>query len=213
MNIIECKQGSDEWFQARLGKVSTSHFSDVLAKGKLKKDGTYSPSKSRHDYMLKLATEVTDGVTEPTFKNGYMKWGNETEEGAREHYEALYDVEVKQVGFCQLNDWVGCSPDGLIGDNGGLELKCPKGTTHNNYILTKIQKLPQAYYSQVQGSMWVTGRKWWDWASYNPRNKYKPIYSIRVLRDEKYIENLKIEVNKFVAKLQEMINELTNTAF
>ena len=202
MKVYDCQQGSDEWFNVRLGKITASHFSDVMAKG---------TSKTRKDYMIKLATERLTGLPEASYSNAYMEWGIENEPAAREYYETLYGVQVEQVGFAELNEWVGCSPDGLVGKDGLVEIKCPKSTTHVSTILNN--KMQTCYTAQVQGQIWVMERKWCDWISFDPRVTSNPLFMVRVQRDEKYIAVLELEVEQFIKELKVMIEKLTKTEF
>lgn len=195
-------QGSDEWYKIRLGKVTASNFSKVLAKGQ---------GKTRKAYMLKLAAERLTGESQESYSNGSMDWGTEHEDEARRHYEAINGVTVDQVGFVELNEDVGASPDGLIGEDGGLEQKCPLTTTHLEYIMAN--KAPSVYVPQIQGTMWVTGRKWWDFASYDPRMKSNKMFKIRVHRDQEYIDNLQYEVDKFVKELKILVDSIGSSPF
>ena len=168
MKVYNCQQGSPEWDKVRLGLVTASHFSDVLNK-----------KTSRRTYMYRLLGERLSGVPYEAYSNKVMERGIEVEAEARTYYEALYGP-VEQVGFVQRNEDVGCSPDGLIGNDGGLEIKCPFPATHARYIIEN--QLPSNYKPQVQGSMWVTGRQWWDFVSFDPRVKSRPLWKIRVYR-------------------------------
>ena len=202
MKVIDCIQGTDEWFEARLGKVSASNFSSVLAGG---------AGKTRNAYMRKLVAEVLTGLPQATYSNEAMLRGIETEAEAREYYATLNNCEVVQVGFCELNENVGCSPDGLVGDDGLLEIKCPDTTTHIETILK--DKMQTTYIPQVQGQIWVTGRKWCDYVSYDPRMKVKKFFCKRIERDEKYIMVLEVGINQFVIELKAMIEKLTVNPF
>ena len=195
MKIHNCEQGSPEWFAVKCGKISASHFGDVLCKG-----------AGRRQHMLRVLSERMSGETHPAFCNGAMDKGSELEPQAREYYSQLFG-EVQQVGFVELNDYVGCSPDGLIGYEGGQEIKCPFPSTHIDYILKN--KLPAIYVPQVQGSLWVTGCTWWDFISYCPKIKDRPYWHIRVERDEKYIVNLASEVDRFIADMKELESKIT----
>ncbi|MFA7100682.1 MAG: lambda exonuclease family protein [Bacilli bacterium] len=195
-------QGSDAWFDVKRGKVSASNFADVLAKGQ---------GKTRRAYMLRLVAERLTGQTEPTYTNQFMEDGKEREDEARAYYEGVNDCQVEQVGFIELNEDIGCSPDGLIGEEGGLEIKCPKSTTHIEYILQGV--LPSEYRPQVQGNLWVTGRKWWDFVSYDPRVINSPYFCVRVGRDEDCIKNIESEVNRFIEDMQKMIKEIKERTF
>ena len=202
MKIIDCIQGSPEWHAAKLGVASASNFSKILAKGQ---------GKTRKAYMLRLAAEILSSEPQETYSNAAMERGIEIEPQAREYYEGLNGVKVEQVGFCKLDDNIGCSPDGLVGTDGGIEIKCPNTTTHITYILA--DKLPSEYVAQVQGSLWVTDRKWWDFTSFDPRLKGRPFWSIRVERDEAYINKLAIEVNQFIIELEELIAGISSNPF
>lgn len=200
MKIIDCVQGSEEWFAARLGKVTASEFHKVLNK-----------KTGRGLYMRKLAAERLTGITEDSFHNPIMDNGSDTEAEAKECYETIYHEKVKQVGFVELNEWIGASPDGLIGEEGTIEVKCPLGSTHIDYITRN--KMPAVYIPQVQGELWVTGRKWCDFVSYVPRLSSRPLWSVRIQRDEEYIRNLEAATNVFVAELKELIAKVDAGAF
>ncbi len=195
MQIIECIQGSEEWFKARLGKVTASCFSDVLSNG-----------TGRKTYMMRLVAERLTGIPQNTYTNAIMERGSEIEPQARVYYEELNECKVEQVGFVACDGDIGCSPDGLVGNDGGVEIKCPNTTTHIETILQA--KMPTKYKSQVQGSMWVTGRKWWDWISFDPRLTQHPFFCIRVFRDEKEIMVISKAVEYFVKELNEIIDKV-----
>ena len=185
--IIYCEQRRDEWFRARLGIVTASHFSDVLNKG-----------SGRKTYMMKLLAEINTGEPEIEYHNKFMDNGIETEPLAMEYYEGLKKVKIERVGFVRFGE-IGASPDGLIGSDGGLEIKCPIPSTHLGYIIDG--KLPTKYAPQVQGSMLVTGRNWWDFLSFNPLCK-PAHWCIRVKRDEQYINKLREACELFIFELK-----------
>lgn len=190
MEIINIEQGTKEWLDARKGIITGSRFKDIVTplKGDL--------SKSSISYMHELIAERM-GATVDFFQNSHMQRGNELEPYARSAYEFIKDCKVEQVGFCLDNSKLfGVSPDGLIGEDGGIEIKCPKETTHISYLVDGI--LPLIYKPQVQGSMWVTGRKWWDFMSYHPE---LPPLIIRVERDEEYIKNMEENIIKFAKEM------------
>ena len=135
----------------------------------------------------------------------------EVEAYAREYYEAINKCKVEQVGFIELDDYIGCSPDGLVGDDGLIEIKCPNSTTHIDTLLT--QKVPTGYIKQMQGQMWVSGRQWCDFVSFDPRVKDRPFWSKRVMRDDKIIAELEIGIDMFVREMMTMENELNKSAF
>jgi len=199
-------QGSDAWFDLRLGKVTTSNFTDATSAGR----GS-APSVTRKKYMLKLIAERMTGLPEESYSNKAMEWGSETEHGACEYYEALNNVSVRHVGFIERDEDVGCSPDGLVGDPGMLEIKCPYSTTHLGWILA--DKMPAEYIKQVQGQLWVAERDWCDFVSYDPRVKQRRYFCKRVYRDEDYIKELHIKIVMFVNEMKEMYERLTRCPF
>ena len=205
MNIIEaCEQGSDSWHKIRLGKITASRVKDVLTKGR----GT-SPSKTSESYMMELIAEILTGNSKPFFENDAMRWGTETEPQARAMYAVNNDfVDVKEVAFVEHNEQVGISPDGLIGDDGLLEIKCPNTTTQLKRALSDDYSAD--YKAQIQMQLWVTEREWCDFLSFDPRLDCSAGYlQQRVYRDEEYIEEMKVKVYAFVEKMNELINILT----
>lgn len=205
MNIIEtCEQGSVEWLSLRLGKITASRVKDVLTKGR----GT-SPSKTAESYMMELIAEILTGNSKPFFENDAMRWGTETEPQARAMYAVNNDfVDVKEVAFVEHNEQVGISPDGLIGDDGLLEIKCPNTTTQLKRALSDDYSAD--YKAQIQMQLWVTEREWCDFLSFDPRLECEAGYlQQRVFRDEEYIEEMKVKVYAFVEKMNELINILT----
>ena len=203
MIIHECQQGSPEWFAVRLGMVTASNFATAISKGK----GS-AASVGRKKLMVKLAVERERGtpLLEESYSNKAMEQGSETEQEAREYYEDLHGP-VLQVGFIERDEDVGCSPDGLVGDDGMLEIKCPFSTTHAQYILAG--KMPTDYIAQVQGQLWVAERKWCDFFSFDPRSRRKKVFRVRVYRDENYIKDLHIKIIMFVNDMKEMYEKLT----
>jgi len=187
-NIIYCEQGTPEWFTFRLGRVTASHFSDVLSTG-----------STRKTYLMKLLAERMTGEPLETFSAKWMEEASETEPQARDYYAELNGVGVEQVGFIELGDDIGCSPDGLVGDDGMVQIKCPFPSTHLGYILKGT--LPSQYKAQVQGELWVADRQWSDFISFDARVKSRPYWSVRVLRDETYIKELEAAVTKFADEL------------
>jgi putative phage-type endonuclease len=205
MNIIEtCEQGSIEWLSLRLGKITASRVKDVLTKGR----GT-SPSKTSESYMMELIAEILTGSSKPFFENDAMRWGTETEPQARAMYAVNNDfVDVKEVAFVEHNEQIGISPDGLIGDYGLLEIKCPNTTTQLKRALSDDYSAD--YKAQIQMQLWVTEREWCDFLSFDPRLECSAGYlQQRVFRDEEYIEEMKEKVYAFVEKMNELINILT----
>ena len=200
IKIIDCIQGSDEWFDAKRGMMSASNFSKILNKG-----------SGRGLYMRRLAGERLTGETQETYSNGNMEAGIELEAAAREYYEELNSCEVEQVGFVKMSDWIGCSPDGLVSDDGLIEIKSVLPSTHINNILRA--KMPTEHIPQVQGQLFVTGRKWCDWISFCPAIKVRPFFCVRISRDGKYVNVLEIAISQFVTELQGMIKKINETRF
>ena len=197
MQIINMEQGSQEWLELRKGVVTASRFKDVVTPAKAE------PSKSSKAYMYELVAERM-GATVDFYQNAHMQRGNDLEPDARTAYEFIKDCEVKEVGFClHDNKAIGVSPDGLIGEEGGIEIKCPKETTHIGYLDNGT--LPLIYKPQVQGCMWVTGRKWWDFMSYHPD---LPPLIVRVFRDEEYINSMEKGIVKFSQDMLDLEKKL-----
>ena len=204
MNIIEtCEQGSDAWHKIRLGKITASRVKDVLTKGR----GT-SPSKTAESYMMELIAEILTGNSKPFFENDAMRWGTETEPQARAMYAVNNDfVDVKEVAFVEHNEQVGISPDGLIGDDGLFEAKCPNTTTQLKRALS--DSYSSDYKAQIQMQLWVTEREWCDFVSFDPRLNCGASYlQERVYRDEEYINDMKIKVYAFVDEMNARIQKI-----
>lgn len=198
-------QGSPEWYTARLGMATASRFSDVLAKIKT------GEAAARKNYRAQLICERLTGVPADSFTSSAMQWGIDTEPTAREAYEAQTGELVEQVGFIRLPDLMaGCSPDGLIGSDGGVEIKCPNTATH---IDTLLKGMPAEHLPQIHGAMWITGRQWWDFVSFDPRLPERlQLYIQRVKRDDAYIKTLEAEVKAFLAETDTLVAELERRA-
>lgn len=197
MKIIDCIQGSDLWLKTRAGIPTASNFDKIITtKGE--------PSKQRQKYLYQLAGERLTGRPMDTYTNSDMERGKELEAEARLAYEIMTNNTVEQVGFC-LDDTrsFGCSPDGLIGDKGGVELKSPILSTAMEYLDKGV--LPSIYFQQVQGTLLVTGREWWDFASYFPG---LPLLIVPNRRDEKFINVLEKELRIFCAELNELVTKI-----
>lgn len=204
MEIINCTQGSEEWFKARLGVPSASNFSKIVtSKGEL--------SKTLRDYAMDLAGQYFIEEPEELFKSADMQYGNDTEPLAREAYEQQTFNQIVESGFI-IRDGAGYSPDGLIGEDGLVEYKCPQGgefkvATHAKYLYDN--KLPTKYVQQCQGGLYVTKRKWLDFVSYHPNfQDDKKLFIIRVERDDEFIKKLKDGIDKVIKLRDEFINKI-----
>ena len=199
MRIDQNEQGSPEWLAARLGIPSASMFAKLVTT-----KGIWSASADA--YINQLVAERLTGEREEVFQSHHMLRGTELEPDARDLYSLMSDAEVTEVGFC-LHDTLaaGCSPDGLIGEDGGLEIKCPAPSTHVEYLRGGV--LPSKYKQQVMGCLWITGREWWDFVSYHPT--MKPLI-VRVERDEEYIAALEKCVTKAVNLIDENVEKFFN---
>lgn len=213
MKIIDCIQGSPEWYAARLGKVTASNFSKAVSSGK----GSL-PSKTRKDYMKALAYERKHGIPFPQkFKgNSAMDHGTEMEDEARGYFASLMGEDIRQVGFIEYNDDIGFSPDGLIGDDTTLEIKCPELLTYMDYIEADridFSSLSKAYRDQIQGGLFVTGRKYCYFGLYDDRYPSRPGIHALFDRDEDYIKKLHIKIVMFVNDLKELYEKLTKSPY
>ncbi len=161
MKVIECDQRSDLWFSSRLGRLTASNLGDAFA---TTKSGF---STSRRNLRLRLVLERLTGKSQETgYTNAAMERGILLEPEARAAYEAESGLLVDTVGFIIHDELLtGASPDGLIGEDGGIEIKCPGAAAHLDYLRGTM---PNEYLLQIVHSLWLTGRKWWDFASYNP---------------------------------------------
>ena len=198
MRVINVEQRSPEWFEARLGVPTSSNFSKIITM-------TGKPSTQSKNYMYKLAGEKVSKVIEDSYQNSAMLRGIELEDEARQMYQIVSGNAVEEVGFCITEgDMIcGASPDGLMGDDGLIEIKCPAVHTHVGYLMDN--KLPSEYFQQVQGQLLVTGRKYCDFVSYFPG--IKPLI-IKVERDEDFLKLLKVELTMFCGKLNMTIKQL-----
>ncbi len=200
-------QGTPEWLAARAGHVTASRFKDVLAKIKV------GEAAGRRDYRWQLVTERLTGLPCESYTNRAMEWGHEQEALARLAYEAESGLIVEESGFLlhPSAEWVGCSPDGLVGSDGGVEIKCPLSSVI--HVQTLEGCMPTEHRAQVQGAMWVTGRAWWDFVSYDPRlPEGLQLYVERIKRDDDYITAMEAEIAKFLAEVEALENQLRKRA-
>lgn len=189
----EIVQGSPEWHALRCGKVTASRVADVVAQT------SKGWGASRANYAAELIAERLTGVAAEGFTNAAMQWGTDQEPNARMAYEFMHDVAVEQVAFVvhpSIPD-AGASPDGLVGENGLVEIKCPNTATHIDTLIK--QMIPAKYITQMQWQMACTGRAWCDFVSYDPRlPESMQLFVKRVERDSATIESLEREVVAFL---------------
>lgn len=189
----EIFQGSDEWKALRCGKVTASRVADVIAKTKS------GWGASRFNYAAELIAERLTGVAAEGFTNAAMQWGTDQEPSARMAYEFMQDVTVEKIAFVahpSIAD-AGASPDGLVGESGLVEIKCPNTATHIDTLIK--QEIPAKYITQMMWQMACTGRKWCDFVSYDPRlPESMQLFVKRIERDDKLIAELESEVAIFL---------------
>ena len=192
---IDVEQGSPEWTAARLGTPTASQFKNIITM-------SGAPSKAAHGYMCELIAEKMIGASLDPFVSEWMERGTELEHQAVNYYEMQREVDTEKIGHCMTDDRLaGCSPDRLIGDDGGLEIKCPSAKLHVSYLISPPEKFRQ----QVQGGLWVTERKWWDFLSFHPE---LPPVMRRFERDEEYIERMAVLVRTFCETMKEAIEQI-----
>lgn len=201
---INLEQGSDEWKQARLGHVTASNMSEVMSKGK----GT-AEAVGRYKYKVRLVAERLTMTAGESYTNAAMQWGIEQEQFACIAYEAQKETFVDKIGFVLHPDikWLGVSPDRIVGPDGLIEVKCPNTTTHLDYLFDN--KVPAEYYKQIQCQLWVTGRQWCDFVSYDPRlPKRNQLLIVRTERDESLIKEMEAQTLQFLAEVETLIIKL-----
>ena len=200
MQIIkDIEQGSQEWLQLRLGIATASNFKKIIT-------STGVESKSLKDYAFELASDSLLTEPEASFQSEAMIRGNELEEEARSYYSFVNDVKIDQVTFIK-KDEIGYSPDGLIGENGVIEIKCPLKKNHLKYLIDN--KLPSEYKPQVQGGLYISEREYCDFISYHPLFKDdKKMFVVRIYRDEEYIKKLSDLLTKTIELKNEILTKL-----
>jgi len=195
IEIIDCEQGTPEWYLSRIKIPTASEFSTVMAKGR-----KGEPSKTRNKYLRQLAGEIITGEPmDEGYTNKYMERGKLLEPEIRNLYCMMASCNVRQVGFIK-NGRKGASPDGLIGNDGMLEIKSEAPHLLIETILAN--KLPPEHYAQLQGGLWVAEREWIDIAV---GYKKMPLVIKRTGRDETYIKTLSDEVDRFLEELDGIV--------
>lgn len=193
VEIFDVEQGTDDWMQCRLGLPTASKFATVMAKGE---------GKTRNEYMRKLAGEILTGEPMESFTNAHMERGRVMEDEARELYAFVHDADIRRVGFIK-NGAKGGSPDSLVGNDGGLEIKTALAHIQIERLLRG--DLPPEHKAQVHGNIWVAERDWWDFCSYWPK---LPLLKVRVYRDEAYIKQLSDAVDAFNDELAALVDRI-----
>lgn len=199
-NII---QGTKEWYDLRRGKITASRIADVMAKTKT------GYGASRANYMAELIIQIITDTTPESYTSPAMQWGTECEPQARDAYSFYTGCKITEVGFIIHPDihQSGASPDGLIGEDGLLEIKCPNSATHLDTLLSG--KTDRKYILQMQWQMACTGRKWCDFVSYDPRfPEHMSIFIKRIDRDDELIDEITTEVMKFSSELNSKLDDL-----
>lgn len=198
------EQGSPEWFQARLGKVTASRVADVIAQTKS------GYSTSRANYAAQIIAERLTGNVEESFTNAAMQWGKDKEPEARNAYSFRMDCDVTEIAMVDHPRIPNsaASPDGLVGLGGLVEFKCPNTATHLDVLTT--EKVPGKYITQMQWQMACCEREWCDFASYDPRlPESMRLFVKRVPRDDEMIAMLEREVSAFLTEIDERVAALT----
>jgi putative phage-type endonuclease len=201
--MIEVEQRSNEWFALRLGKVTASRVADLMAKTKT------GYSATRENYMAQLVVERISNSQAESFTNAAMQWGTDQEPYARAEYEATQGAMVEECGFVShpTIEMAGASPDGLVGDEGLIEIKCPNTATMIDVLLTGV--VASKYNTQMQFQMACTGRQWCDYVVFDPRMPAKAqMFIKRVARDEAFIAEMEAEVTKFLSEVAEKVAKI-----
>lgn len=202
-------QGSADWLQERAGHVTASCFSDVLAVSK--RDG--KPLKAREDYLMKLVVERITGKPIESPSSFAMSWGTDAEPYARTEYELITGRMVREVGFKRHSniEFVGASSDGLVSNDGGIEIKCPYNSAV--HLKTIRDGMPEEHIAQVQGQMWILGLSWTDFCSYDPRMPSElRLFVQRIERDDQFINNLDAEISIFLEEINSQVEQILKKA-
>lgn len=192
------KQGNEEWFKIRKNKMTASNARAIGNNG-----------KGLETYIYNLMAKSYSIAKEENYTNEDIERGNELEYMARALYELQEGVEVKEVGFIELDEFTGCSPDGLVGNDGGIEIKCLKDDKYFRALVEGSESIVGDYIWQCQMSLYVSKRKWWDLIIYNPNFK-KTLIIHRIYPDDKYIENIKIGLEAGKEKIKLIKNIIKN---
>lgn len=191
-------QKTPEWFILRKGKMSASNAQAIGNCG-----------KGLESYCVELVAESLSKSVGSDYTNTDIERGNELEPLARLEYEKVTGSSVEEVGFIEYNDYVGCSPDGLVGEDGGIEIKCPNDINYFKILLGGVSEVDTKYLWQVQMNLLVTGRKWWDLVLYNP-NYEKRINIIRIYPSEEKFAKLRSGFDMGIEHINKLKNEYSN---
>lgn len=200
---MQLEQRSTEWFAVRCGRVTASRVSDIIAKTKS------GYSTSRANYAAQLVCERLTGAVEPGFTNAAMQWGTDKESDARDAYAFQNAVDVAEIGFVIHPKIMlsGASPDGLVGDDGMIEIKCPISATHIDTLLNDA--IADKYIVQMQWQMACAERSWCDFISYDPRLPLDmQMFVKRIERDNDRIAELEGEVRVFLGEVETTVDRL-----
>ena len=209
-NIIMVEQGSPEWFEQRLGRITASNFGALMTLPRSKKDREAGLiSQTTRSYLVKKVSEVLTG-TSKEFTTASLQWGSAMEDEARKMYELERMVKVEQIGFAVLdsNPIVGGSPDGLVNEDGMIEVKCPDSDTFTGYLLG--DSIIRPYMAQIQGNLWILNRFWCDFIVYDPRviKENLRMHIVRVERDDEYIGKMVRAIDRALIYYGAMLEQL-----
>lgn len=197
MFIYEFSQQSAEWFNVRKGKITASHAQAIGNCG-----------KGLDTYINEIMSEYYSSKDRESFSNKHTERGNELEAIARDIYELQTGNKVDLIGFVEYNEFVGCSPDGFVGEDGGIEIKCPDDKEYFKLLLNGKSEIDSGYIWQVQMNLLITGRKWWDLVFYNPNYK-KSMFIYRIIPDKEKQDRLLEGFKLAEDKIKNIINQLT----
>jgi hypothetical protein len=217
MILETATQRTEDWYAARIGKATASRFRDAIATKKQtekqKKDNLPGdPMQAQLDYLTELVVERLTGQRVQKFATAAMQWGEDCEPAARAAYERTTGISVEETGFiCHDTLLAGCSPDGLVDWDGLIEIKCPYNSAV--HIETLLRGMPAEHIPQIQGQLWITGRQWCDFVSYDPRMPVElQLHVQRIQRDPSFIADLEAKVTSFLQQVGNQVEALRRLA-
>lgn len=200
MKIHNFEQNTQEWIDVRIGKITASGAHNLLVKG---------AGKTRKSYILSKACEIVTGVLQGPDLSGnpWVERGKELEALAIQRYEEETFSIVERVGFVELSQYVGCSPDGIVSPDGLIEVKCKKADNHLQSIIDGKEGIENNYYTQMQMQMFCCDAQWCDYVLFHPdfpanHDKYRDLHIIRIERDDIFIKNLEKEIEKAIVEIR-----------